>query len=95
MTQFQNTVYFVIFIFMVVITTIIFLNFIIAEVSATYENVKQSIHVQLMQERGGMINEAEDILRARFGDNKMKEWKHLFPKYIITREMDQWNWFTI
>ena len=72
---------------MCVVTSIIFMNFIIAEVSATYQTVKEKILVSLLQERGKMINEAEDILRARFGD-KIQKWNHLFPKYIISREID-------
>jgi hypothetical protein len=51
--------------------------------------VKDTLHVKLLQERGELINEAEDIMRTRFSENKIVEWKHLFPKYLIKRELDQ------
>jgi hypothetical protein len=35
-----------------------------------------------------LINEAEDMLKARFGVSKLREWTHLFPKYIISREQE-------
>jgi hypothetical protein len=73
---------------MCVVTSIIFMNFIIAEVSATYQNVKDTLAVTLLQERGQMINESEDILRASFGEDRVQQWSHLFPKYIIKRELD-------
>ena len=87
LTPFQNTLYWITFLMMCVVTSVIFMNFIIAEVGATYQTVKEKIFVSLLQERGTMINEAEDILRARFG-SRIQTWNHLFPKYIITRETD-------
>lgn len=47
------------------------MNFIIAEVSASYEKVMNTIHITLLQERGNMINESEDMIRARYGDKKI------------------------
>ena len=32
--------------------------------------------------------EAEEMLLARFGKERMQQWTHLFPKYIICRETD-------
>ena len=71
----------------VTVTSIVFLNFIIAEVGASYSNVKGQVDVFVMQERGTLINESEDMLRARFGTD-IVTWNHLFPKYIIAREED-------
>jgi len=65
------------------------MNFIIAEVGASYSSVVETLHVKLLQERGNMINESEDMLRARYGDKKIQGWKHMFPNYIIKRELDQ------
>jgi hypothetical protein len=65
------------------------MNFIIAEVSASYQGVKDFLHVKLLQERGELINEAEDIMRTRFSESKVVEWRHLFPKYLIKRELDE------
>ena len=87
LTPFQNVLYWLMFVLMVIVTCIVFLNFIIAEVSASYQSVKDILNVSILQERGQMINESEDMLRARFG-TRIAEWKHLFPKYIITRELD-------
>ena len=70
------------------VTCIIFLNFIIAEVSNSYQTVKDRIDVLIYQERAMLISEAEDMLKARFGASKLKKWTHLFPKYIITREQE-------
>ena len=75
-----------IFVLVVGVTCIIFLNFIIAEVSNSYQTVKDRIDVLIYQERAMLINEAEDMLKARFGVSKLREWTHLFPKYIISRE---------
>ncbi len=36
-----------------------------------------------------LINEAEDIMRTRFSEEKVVEWSHLFPKYLIKRELDE------
>jgi hypothetical protein len=87
--SYQNSLYWVVYFLSTFLTCIIFMNFIIAEVSASYQNVKDTLHVKLLQERGSLINEAEDIMRSRFSESKVKEWKHLFPKYIITRELDE------
>ena len=47
---------------MVVMTCIVFLNFIIAEVSASYETVKSKLKGLFMQERCSLIQEAEDMM---------------------------------
>jgi hypothetical protein len=43
-------------------SSLIFLNFIIAEVSATYERVKDQIEALIYKERASLIAEAEDII---------------------------------
>jgi hypothetical protein len=48
MSQVDNALYWIMFIIICLITCIIFLNFIIAEVSASYEKVKDTLHVRLM-----------------------------------------------
>jgi len=47
---------------MVIFSSLIFLNFIIAEVSNSYAKVKENINAQIYKERSSLINEAEDIL---------------------------------
>jgi hypothetical protein len=46
------TFYWTIFLIICTMTCIIFMNFIIAEVCASYLNVKNTLHVKLLQERG-------------------------------------------
>ena len=86
---YQNYLYWMVYFLSTFLTCIIFMNFIIAEVGASYNKVKDTLHVKLLQERGLMINESEDIMRQRFADEKIMEWKHLFPRYIIARELDE------
>jgi uncharacterized membrane protein len=89
MDPFVNQFYWTMFIIICTITCIIFMNFIIAEVGASYTSVKDTLHYKLLQERGELINEAEDILRSRYHNSRIVKWVHLFPRYIITRELDE------
>jgi len=89
LNDFENNMYWGVYVMCLFLTCIIFMNFIIAEVSATYQGVKDFLFVKLLQERGDLINEAEDIMRTRFSERKTKEWSHLFPKYLIKRELDE------
>jgi hypothetical protein len=69
--DYQNYLYWMLYFLSTFLTCIIFMNFIIAEVSASYQNVKDTLHVKLLQERGLLINEAEDIMRMRFSKKKI------------------------
>ena len=46
---------------MVVFSSLIFLNFIIAEVSNSYQKVRDNIDALVYQERSGLIQEVEDL----------------------------------
>lgn len=70
---------------MVIFSALIFLNFIIAEVSASYEKVKANIGSLIYKERATLINEAEDIMSKYTIENDKKK----FPKYIIIRDMEE------
>lgn len=48
MSQFDNTFFWFIFLIICVMTCIIFMNFIIAEVSASYQKVKDTLHYKLL-----------------------------------------------
>jgi len=87
MDALPNTLYFISWLLILTVFCIVFLNFIIAEVSNSYQNVKDSLETTILQERGTLINESEDMLRARFGQ-EIATWEHFFPKYLITRELD-------
>jgi len=71
--------------FMVVFALLIMLNFIIAEVSNSYEVVKGNLDALIYKERAGLISEAETIMPASVRENNKK----FFPKYIVAREADE------
>ena len=67
---------------MVFFSCLIFLNFIIAEVSNSYVVVKEDIDALVQKERAQLILEAEDVLTDSIKlYNKTK-----FPKYVVVRE---------
>jgi len=49
LTEEENYIFWLIWFFIVVSTCIIFLNFIIAEASASYENVKERLEAEIMK----------------------------------------------
>ena len=55
----ENRIYWGIWLMVVVMTCIIFLNFIIAEASASYEKVKENLVSQINKEKSTMVGEAE------------------------------------
>lgn len=79
----ENIIYWFVWLLIVIITCIIFLNFIIAEASASYEKVSDQLMAFILSEKSAMIQEAEEMT---FLDFKNEE---KFPKYIITREMEE------
>lgn len=81
----EHNLFWIVWIIMVIFSALIFLNFIIAEVSASYDKVKQNIDRLIYKERAILINEAEDIMSTRTRNfDKVK-----FPKYIIIRDMEE------
>lgn len=86
--SFQNWMFWLIWVMLIFVNNIIFFNFIIAEVGASYSNVKANVDVFVLQERGNLISESEDMMRARYGGDTIKKWKHIFPKALIIREME-------
>ena len=81
--DFENIVFWFVWFAIVMMTCIIFLNFIIAEVSSSYEEVKTHIKGLILKERASLIKESEDMMLK--GTNLNKE--H-FPKYLITRDQE-------
>ena len=69
---------------MVIFSSLIFLNFIIAEVSNSYGRVKENIAAFIYKERATLIAEAEGLLSKRIKQNN----KQLFPEYIIVRQLE-------
>ena len=65
------------------IACIIFLNFIIAEASASYENVSSCIDETIAKAKAILISEAE-MMRPMFLKDHLK-----FPQFIITRIVEK------
>ena len=79
-----NFIFWSAWLIIVLVLNIIMLNFIIAEAGASYNNVVEFIDEFVQKERSRLIAEAEDML-----PNYMKKQSNI-PKYIITREIDEW-----
>lgn len=82
LTPSENGIYWLIWLMVVIATCIIFLNFIIAEASASYEKVKENLVSQINKEKSSMVGEAEGQLPERFKTDQ------LFPKYVVIREVE-------
>ena len=80
----QHILFWITWVLMVIFSSLIFLNFIIAEVSNSYANVKVNIDSLIYKERAGLINEAEDIMSS----STKKTNKKKFPKYIVVRDRE-------
>jgi hypothetical protein len=85
LSQRQHIIFWVCWIMVVLFSMLIFLNFIIAEVSNTYQTVKDSIVSLIQKERAQLINLAEDV----YPESMKKKNKKLFPKFIIIRELEE------
>jgi hypothetical protein len=83
LTVAENHLYWILWFMVLVLTNIVFLNFIIAEASASYEAVKSNLDAMIFKEKASLIAEAEDMMFGRMKDEKK------FPKYIIIREITQ------
>lgn len=69
---------------MVMITSLIFLNFIIAEVSNSYQKVKDDLDALMYKERAGLILEMENLTT----NQELESNKESFPKFIVCRRME-------
>ena len=83
----QHVLFWIIWTVMVIFSSLIFLNFIIAEVSNSYQTINEQINALIYKERASLIQESEDIMaQSTKENNKVK-----FPKYIIIREQEEWK----
>jgi len=78
----ENMLYWFIWLIVVIVTCIIFLNFIIAEASASYEKVKENLDAMINKEKASLIAEAETMFFSSKKDNLK------FPKYIVIRKAE-------
>ena len=82
LTPAENAIYWAVWLMVVCMTCIIFLNFIIAEASASYEKIKVNLKSEINKEKSSMVGEAEGQLPMRFKTDL------LFPKYVVVREVE-------
>ena len=80
---YENYIYWACWLLIVGVTCIIFLNFIIAEASASYEKVAESIEPTILSERAALICEADEMIPPHYKTQLQ------FPRYIIIREMEE------
>ena len=66
---------------------LIFLNFIIAEVSKSYETVKEDLDALIYKERAKLVMQVEYSTMA--GYKGYKEGNDNFPRYILSRQAAQ------
>jgi hypothetical protein len=78
----ENIIYWLMWFLTVIMTCVVFLNFIIAEASNSYQNVKDRLTAIVNKEKASLIKEAEDMTFNRNKDEK------LFPKFIIVRQVE-------
>ena len=69
---------------MVLVGCLIFLNFIISEVSSSYAKVKANVVCLVNRERAVMVKEAEDFLPERWLEDPA--W---YPSYIVIRAAEE------
>ena len=67
----ENVLYWFLWYFIVLVTVIIMLNFVIAETSKSYAEVDERLDATIMIERAGLVSEAESMIPKRI---KPKEW---------------------
>lgn len=84
----ESISFWVMFLICVFVTTIIFLNFIVAEASNSYNGVSEKMEEYVQFAIADMIAEAEALLPTSL----MLKRKHWFPKYIISRKLNFWYW---
>ena len=75
-------IFWAVWILTVVVTSVIFLNFIIAEASASYSKVVDSLQAIIQKERASMIHESE-TMSFRF-----RKTAEQYPAYIVVRMIE-------
>ena len=76
----DNCIFWLIFFCILFTTNIIFLNFVIAEASNSYQNVSEKLQQYILIEKCKLIDEAETMLPKILSKH---EW---YPKYIVVRK---------
>lgn len=69
---------------MVATSSLIFLNFIIAEVSNSYQKVRSRVEEEVQKERANLVNDVEITVTQSYKDSHAQ----LYPKYVVIRETE-------
>jgi len=77
----DNMVFWVLWFLTLIMTNIIFLNFIVAEASASYANVSEQLDSYIQLQMADLVSEAESLV-----PNAIKT-ESKFPKFIATRSV--------
>lgn len=78
LTPAENIIFWVAFVAIFLMNCIVFLNFIISEIGATYEKTRANIDGLVMKDKADLITEAQDMTMSFMNEYKM-------PKYMIVR----------
>ena len=62
LSQVENCFFWILFVTTVVVTCVIFLNFIVAEASASYSKVTETLEAVIEQEKAAMIGESQNMM---------------------------------
>ena len=77
----EGNIFWLLWIGGLIITSVVFLNFIVAEASASYETVITKLDKINWQQKAHLILECEDMTSKKsFNDHKL-------PKYVISRKI--------
>ena len=79
----DKQLFWIIWVMMIFFTALVFLTFVIARVSDSYNTVNEFIQQNIYKERCAMINQTEKMLPASWKKDKNK-----FPAYIISRGVE-------
>ena len=80
----QHILFWGIWSLMVCASLLIFLNFIIAEVSNSYGKVRERVDEEVQKGRASLISDVESTIGQEFRDKHPE----LFPQYVVIRETE-------
>mgnify|MGYP000976882763 CR=1 FL=1 len=79
----DKVLFWFIWVSIMIFSGMVFLTFVIARVTDSYDTVNKTIDALMSKERCSMINLAEKVMPKFMRDNKKN-----FPDYIISREQE-------
>jgi hypothetical protein len=82
LTEIEMAIFWLMWMMTVIVTCIIFLNFVVAEACASYSRVVETLESVIKQAQAILISESEEMMIGRY-KNKAK-----FPRYLISRQIE-------